>query len=62
MIKHFILLKNIPGSGIKNENVSHLKLAEKLHKPIINFKKGKVYSFFIEKILGCWFCWYAIDK
>ena len=41
------------GSGIKNENMSDKELAKKLHKlSIRKFKKGKVYSSFIDNIWG----------
>ena len=40
-------------SAGKNESMSNKKLAEILHKPIIiTFEKGKVYSSFIDNILG----------
>ena len=43
--------KKISGSGIKNENISNKELAEELHKPVIRkFKKGNVYSPFIDNI------------
>ena len=42
---------------------SNKQLAEELHKTIIrNFKKRTVYSGFKNKILGCWFSWYAINN
>ena len=45
------LIKKISGKGIKN--ISNKELAEELHKPIIKkFNKGKVYSPFIDIILG----------
>ena len=47
--KHFD--KKTSGSGIKNENISNKKLAEKLHKPTIKkFKKRKVQSTIIDNI------------
>ena len=43
--------KRTSGSGIKNENVCNLELAEELSKPIVkNFKKRKVNSPFIDNI------------
>ena len=40
-------------SGIKNENISHKKLAEELRRPIIRkFNKRKVFSSFIDNICG----------
>ena len=40
-------------SASKNESMSNKKLAEILHKPIIiTFEKGKLYSSFIDNILG----------
>ena len=40
-------------SAVKNESMSNKKLAEILHKPIIiKFEKGKVYSSFIDNMLG----------
>ena len=40
-------------SGIKNENISHKKLAEELHRPIIRkFNKRKVLSSFVDNICG----------
>ena len=41
------------GDDIKNENMSRKELAEELHKPIvIKLNKRKVYSSFIDNILG----------
>ena len=41
------------GDDIKNENISRKELAEELHKPIvIKLNKRKVYSSFIDNILG----------
>ena len=41
------------GSGIINENISNIELAEELYKPIIRkFEKRKVHSPFIDNILG----------
>ena len=46
---HTIAIK----SAIKNENISNKELAKELQKPIIRkFKKRKVYSTFIDNILG----------
>ena len=43
--------KRTSGSGIKNEIVCNLELAEELSKPIVkNFKKRKVNSPFIDNI------------
>ena len=43
--------KRTSGSGIKNENVCNLELAEELSKPIVkNFKKRKLNSPFIDNI------------
>ena len=40
-------------SGIKDENMSNKELAEELHKTIIRkLQKRKVYSSFIDNILG----------
>ena len=40
-------------SAFKNENMSNKELAKELYKPIIEkFEKRKVYSPFIENILG----------
>ena len=45
--------KNTSGSGIKNENIRHKKLREKLHKPIVRmFNKRKLDSPFIDNIWG----------
>ena len=45
--------KTASGSGIKNKNISKKELAKELHKPIIiNFKKRKVHSSFIDNIWG----------
>ena len=45
------LIKKTSGKVIKN--ISNEELAEELHKPIIKkFNKGKVYSPFIDIILG----------
>ena len=69
VIKHLILLKtrnmmdiNVsfkffdkkPSvSGIKNENISDQRLAEKFHKPVIRkFEKRKVHPPFIGDVLG----------
>ena len=41
------------GGATKNDNISNKKLSEELHKPIIwKIKKRRVYSTFIDKILG----------
>ena len=43
--------KRTSGSGIKNENVCNLELAEELSQPIVkNFKKRKVNLPFIDNI------------
>ena len=43
--------KRTPGSGIKNENVCNLELAEELSQPIVKiFKKRKVNLPFIDNI------------
>ena len=45
--------KKTAGGAAKNENMSNKELAEELHKPIIRkFKKGKVYSSFINNTWG----------
>ena len=45
--------KKSSGSGIKNENMLDLQLAEELRKPIIRkFNKGKAQSPFIDNIWG----------
>ena len=50
------------GSGIENENILNIKLAEELHEPIIrNFKKRKVLSSF-RQYLGYWSFCYTIKK
>ena len=47
------LIKETAGGVIKNETMSNKELAEELHKPIIiNLKKRKVYSTFIDNIWG----------
>ena len=47
------LIKKAAGGVIKNETMSNKELAEELHKPIIiNLKKRKVYSTFIDNIWG----------
>ena len=44
--------KKRSGSGIKKVNILNKELAEELHKPIIRkFKKRKLHSPFIDKIL-----------
>ena len=51
--------KSAFGSGIKNEIISNKELPEELQKPIIrNFNKRK----YTRQYLGCWSCWYAINK
>ena len=43
--------KSNSSGSVKNENMSNKELAEDLHKPIIGqFKKGKGYSFFINRV------------
>ena len=43
--------KKSKGAGIKSEIKENQQVANELHKPIIRkFKKGKVYSFFKDKI------------
>ena len=45
--------KSASSEAIKNEIMSNKELAEELDKPIIRkFKKQKVYSSFIDNILG----------
>ena len=45
--------KKTSGSGIKNDNMSHEQLAEKLHKPVIRkLEKRKVQSHFIDNTWG----------
>ena len=45
--------KNPSSSGIKDQDITKKKFAEKLCKPIIRkFKKQKAYSFFIDDIWG----------
>ena len=45
--------KKSSGSGIVNNNKENIRLADKLHKPIIGkFKKRTVYFFHLETILG----------
>ena len=45
------MIKKTSGKGIKN--ISNEELAKELHKPMIKkFNKGKVYSPFIDIILG----------
>ena len=45
--------KSASDGGITNENMSYQQLAEELHKTTIRkFKKGKVYSTFIDNIWG----------
>ena len=39
------------------------KLAEELHKPSIrNFQEKKSGITLYRQYLGCWSCWYAINK
>ena len=57
------LIKKTSCSGIKNENVLNKELADELHKPIIRKtekRKSKITSY--RQYLGCWSCWYAINK
>ena len=43
----------MPGSGIKNENISKKELAEELHEPTIRkFQKWKIHSSVINAIWG----------
>ena len=45
--------KKFAGGAVKNENTTNQEIAEKLHKPIIRkFEKWKVYSPFIDNVLG----------
>ena len=45
--------KRTSGSGIKNDNISSIELAEELRKSVIRkIKKRKVHSFFIDNIWG----------
>ena len=45
--------KKFAGGAVKNENMTNQELAEELHKPIIRkFEKRKVYSPFINNVLG----------
>ena len=49
------------GGSIKNENMSNQHIAEELYKSVIRkFKKKKIT--FYRKYMGCWSCWYAINK
>ena len=48
-------------SSVKNENISNKELAEELHKPIIR-KPDNEKLIFYKQYLGCWSCWYAINK
>ena len=53
--------KSASGSGIKNENISNKESVEELHKPFIRkFKKSALI--FYRQYLGCWSCWYTINK
>ena len=70
LLKQFInfLIKKMsgaitPGGAVKSEIILKQELAEELHKPIISkLEKRKVHSSFIDNILGCLSCRYAINK
>ena len=52
MVTNFSI-KGIPGSSIKNENISNKELAGELNKPIFRkFEKRKLHSTFIYDIWG----------
>ena len=56
------LIKKTSGSGIKNENIPNIELAKEFNKSIIRKCKKKRALIFYRPYLGCWFCWYAINK
>ena len=55
--------KKTSGGTVKNQNISNKELAEELHKTIIKtIWKEKSTIIFYRQYLGCWSCWYAINK
>ena len=62
MVYKFFDKKTAVGA-VKNGNISNKELAEELHKRIIRkFKEKTSIRTFYRKYLGCWSCWYAINK
>ena len=54
--------KKTSGETGKNQNISNKKLAEELHKPIINKFKKRIVQTFYRQYLRCWSCWCAFNK